>query len=193
MNNEFLNIRFISDDDSINWLQITMNYKDCDSCDYCISVTDYKNSLCYTQPVENKMWYNYDFGNIFRYNVKLLKFGYDKTRIVNNAKFDIKNHTFNIILKSDDSKEIKIWKYYLWLIQLKLDVKFNIIESKNYVDENYIDIIEISKSAYDYHLKRFNNPTNDYSSFTIIKTLFDVIDEDKVLEILKHPWFDNII
>ena len=192
MNNNFFNIRFISDENSINWFQITMDYRD-NNCEYCISITDYKNSMCYTQPVENKKWYNYDFGNIFRYDVKLLKFGYDKIRIVNNAKFDIKNHNFNIILKSDDEKEIKIWKYYLWLIQLKLDVKFNIIESKNYIDENYIDVIEISKNAYDYHLKRFNNSTNDYSSVKIITTLFDVLDDDKISEILKHPWFSDII
>jgi hypothetical protein len=187
LNNEFFSIRFICDTNSVNWLQITTNYNE--SSDYYISVSDDKNLMCHTIPVKNNMWYNYDFGYVFKYSIKLLKFGSDKVKIIKNEDFDIRNHNFNIILKSDDSNEIKTWKYYLWLIQLKFDVRFNIIENENIELEG--ETIEISRAAYQYHLNKFYIQ-NDYSSSTIIKTLFDVMHENEVKEILNHPWFINI-
>lgn len=190
MNNFF--IRFLSDENSVNWFQVNLLFNDEVNCYYNLIVSDDKDIIHNAQGVAgNGNWYNYDFNKIFKYKIKLLKFDGENISLMDQDFFDIKNHNLNIILKSDNEKDIKIWKYYLWLIQIKFNFKFNIIE--NYTPEqSFGDYVEISRLAYDNYLIKSEKPlTDDYSSLTIITTLFDIIDDNS--DIINHPWLVKYI
>jgi hypothetical protein len=79
-------------------------------------------------------------------------------------------------LKSDNMQEIKIWKDYLKLVESSLEINFDYIINQDLPEpDKILDTIEISKDRYDIFLRYSNRPlTNDYSSLTIIKTLFDI-------------------
>ena len=70
------------------------------------------------------------------------------------------------------------WKEYLLTIESKLNTKFNIIINDGFLKfDNTHDYVEISRASYDNYLKRSATPlTDDYSSLTIVKSLFDIID-----------------
>jgi len=188
--------RFICDNDSKNWFQITIpeNYLD-DRCYYNAIISDENDTFYYDEIITNNKWFNFDvFGKVFKYNIKILKFDGDNITTFENYNFNIKNHNFNISLRSEDKNEIRIWKYYLWLIQIKYHIKFNIIENDILYDDSLSDFIEISKKSYSNYLKTCEKPiTNDYSSLTIISTLFDILTDN--YDIVNHPWIkdSNII
>lgn len=188
MKNIFYIIRYLSDENSANWLQISFY---CDKPhNYIVVVSDEEDNIIHTIDMTDELWHNFIL-NVFSYNIKLLELSDDSFKIINEQKFDIKNHNFNIILKSENNDEIKIWKYYLWLIQLKLDVKFTIIVNEDFPTQDgcCCDFFEISRKAYDIYLENNSKSTDDYSSINIITTLFDVIKDKS--EILNHPWLKN--
>jgi hypothetical protein len=179
-------VRFLYDDKSVNWFQIIFvgGASDC----YYNAVTSGNNDeLYYAVKIYPKTWWNYDFNKIFNYNVKILQFDGDEISVMCEKNFDIKKHNFNITLKSEDEKQIRIWKYYLWLIQLKLGVQFNIIVNEDFENQDYGDYVEISRKSYDNYLRKCRHPlTDDYSSLTIIRKVFNIIEDDS--EIVNHPW-----
>lgn len=174
----------MSDERSINWFQINFHFQELPNCYYNVIVDD-DDYIYYSKNINSNNYYNYDYCKAFKYNIKLIQFDGEIIKLIHEEKFDFKKHNFNIILKSNDYKEIQIWKYYLLLVQLKLDVKINII--LNDVSQDDGDYVEISKTAYNHYLNISDKPlTDDYSSITIISTLFNVIDDNS--EIINHPW-----
>ena len=154
---------------------------------YNMIVSDEKESVYYASNIKSGFWHSYNFGKVFKYNVKILKFDGDSITTICEDIFNIKDHNMNVILKSDDEQEIKIWKYYLWLLQIKLNSKINIIINEDISNETDT-FVEISKESYINYLKKSEKSlTDDYSSLTIISSLLDIAD-DKT-EILNHPWF----
>lgn len=179
-------VRFLYDEKSINWLQIIFVGGTIDNS-YNAIISGNNDELYYATKIVPNTWWNYSFNKIFKYNVKVLEFDGDDISVMCEKNFDIKNHNFNISLKSEDEKEIKIWKYYLWLLQLKLDTKFNIIVNCDFEDQNYGDFVEISRKSYDNYLKKCHEPlTDDYSSLTIIRKIFNIVEDDS--DIINHPW-----
>ena len=160
-----------------NSLVVEINSPELKSDFYHVIINDDKDRVYLTSMVENYHWYKYWFSNFFKYNIKLLSFDGEIVKIVDEKTFDIKNHQFLINLKSNNDQEIDIWKNYLKLVETTLNVKFDyIINSDLPPLENIIDTIEISRSMYDSSLSSSEKPlTDDYSSLTIIKTLFDVL------------------
>ena len=182
-------VRFINDENSINWFQTTIYYDNFDNENsyFDIVVQDDTDTIYYAMLVHNNNWYNFQFDKIFNYKIKCLIFDGDTIKVLDEIKFDIKKHNFNIVLKSDNKEEIKIWKYYLWLVQIKLDVKFNIKVNEYFQFDNVNDFVEISRKSYEMYLKRSEKPlNNDFSSLTIITSLFDILDDNS--DILNHPW-----
>lgn len=114
-------------------------------------------------------------GKFFKYNIKLILQENDNLILLEEIKFDKNKHKFFIILISENDEEIQIWKNYLKLAESVLNIKIDyIINSKSNKQD---DIIEISKNKYDIYLKQSEIPLRDnYSSLTIIKTLFDIFD-----------------
>lgn len=147
MNKDF-SVRFVSDDSSMNWLQVNINFEKYK--DYVLSIFDEFDNIYHANSIEH-LWYNYTFGRVFKYDLKISLYGEDNVK-TERMKFNINDHKFNIILISDNDQDIRIWKYYLWLIQIKYDVKFNIIENKK-IDQIFEDYVEISRMAYDTYLK----------------------------------------
>lgn len=181
--NNYFSVRFLTND-SINWFQVSFDFQELPNCTYSMIMYDNKNYIWYPQNIKSGMWYNYDFNKVFNYTVKLLQFDGDEIKVIDEKNFNIKNHDFNILLKSEDKKELQYWKYYLILIQLKLNVKFNI--KNELLNQDFGDYIEISRKAYDNYLKKCETPiTDDYSSLTIIRSLFDIVDDS---DIINHPW-----
>jgi len=188
MENKYYSVRFLSDENSVNWFQLTF-YGGLENHYYSIIISDNKDDIYHCVSVENQNWYNYDPNKIFQYNIKLLQFDGETIQLVDETNFNIKNHNFNIILKSESEKEIKIWKFYLWLLQLKMNVKFNIVVNED-LEQNDGDYFEISKNAYDNYLKKTDTPlTDDYSSITIITSMFNVLDDNS--DILNHTWLKD--
>ena len=185
--NDFFSVRFFNDNESINWFQITFFFQDEPDCYYDVIVSDDIESVYYASLIKSGFWHSYNFGKAFRYNVRLLKFDGDNITTICEDNFDINDHTINVILKSDDEKEIKIWKYYLWLLQIKMNFKMNIFINE-YISNDTDTFVEISEKSYINYLKKSEKPlTDDYSSLTIISSLLDIAN-DKT-EILNHPWF----
>jgi hypothetical protein len=185
--NDILLPKFLNDSNSINWTQLNIFAKNNKSI---ISILDTKRYICYNVNFGENDWYNFDFGNIFKYDIKVVSFNGDNSKeIIYHKKFDIRNHKFNIALKSENNNEIKTWKFYLWLIQLKMNVKFNIIENEDFLSQDHGDYVEISKKAYEHFLNRSMNEIPDYSSLNIIESLFDVLEDNS--DILNHPWIKD--
>lgn len=185
--NDFFSIRFFNEN-SINWFQITFFFQEEVDCYYNMIVSDESESVYYASNIKSGFWYSYNFGKAFKYNVKLLKFDGDNITAICEDNFNIKDHNINVILKSDNEQEIKIWKYYFWLLQIKLNYKINIFINEDCSSNDIDTFVEISKESYINYLKKSETPlTDDYSSLTIISNLLDIAD-DKT-KILNHPWF----
>ena len=184
--NDIFYVRFLYDEHSVNWFQII--FIGGETNNYYNAITSGNNDeLYYAVKIQTNTWWNYDFNKIFNYNIKILQFNGEDISVVSEKNFDVKNHIFNISLKSIDEKEIKIWKYYLWLLQLKMNTKFNIIVNDDFENQNYGDFVEISRKSYDNYLKKCHEPlTDDYSSLTIIRKIFNIIEDDS--EIINHSW-----
>lgn len=179
-------IRFLSDENSTNWFQVNLLFENEEVCYYNLVINDDKDEYHFSQNVRGGEWYNFDVNKFFKYKVELLKFDGKKINVIEREIFHINKHNFNIILRSDDPLDIKIWKFYLWLLQIKYNYRFNIIENE-YPDQTYEDFVEISRYSYDKYLKKSEEPlTDDYSSITIISKLFGIVDDDS--EIRNHPW-----
>ena len=186
--NDFFSVRFFNDSESVNWFQITFFFQEEIDCYYNMIVSDENESIYYASNIKSGFWYSYNFGKVFKYNVKILKFDGDNIKTVCEDNFNIKDHNINVMLRSDDEREIKIWKYYLWIIQIKLNKKINIFINEDYVLNDTDTFLEISNKSYINYLKKNETPlTDDYSSLTIISSLFDIADNKT--EILNHPWF----
>jgi len=189
MINDLYNISFLYDNNDVNWFQFILSGDVDPVCYYNVEVNDDINDKHYAFSINHGQWKNLDF-NVFKYYVKLLKFCGGEISIINECVFDIKNHNFNISLISEDVKEIRIWKYYLWLIQLKMDCKFNIVVNERFEEQgDGNDYVCISRKAYDNYLLKSETPlTDDYSSLTIIRSIFKVVDDS---DIIKHPWITS--
>lgn len=124
---------------------------------------------------ENIASINYDSINAFKYNITLLSQVNGSFEILEKKEFNIKNHNFLLNLKSENENEIRIWKDYIQLIVSILNTKINyIVNSEIYTNKS--DTIEISKYFYDNLLMKSERPiTEDYSSLTIIKNLFNIL------------------
>jgi len=147
---------------------------------YQLIVKDFDNRSYNTLEIENNKWFERPFYET-KYDFTLLEFDGNETKIVDTIQFDIRNHNYLINLKSHDISELMLWKGYLDSVQshysnILLD---NIKVVVNGVEPEYIndiDFVEISYERYIEYLKNSNKPlTDDYSSLTIIKTLFNVI------------------
>jgi len=113
-------------------------------------------------------------GKFFKYKIKIISQIDDKLEIIKEEEFNINKHQFYLFLNSDNDQEIEIWKNYIKLVESILSIKINYII--NDIFNTSDDIIEISKNRYDNYIKESETPLrNDYSSLTIIKTLFDIL------------------
>ena len=111
----------------------------------------------------------YDSKKVFKYNIDI--YLQDKENIIHleNKIFNIEDHNFYFDLKSDNNKEIKIWKNYIELLKSTLNLKTT---SKK---DEFCDICNISKDDYLLYLKETEKPLNNSnSSIDIIKKIFDV-------------------
>lgn len=186
MSRGFFSLNFRTDN-SANLFYVTTHFQECENCYYNIIMSDDKDTIYYPANIKNGFWYRFDFDKVFRYNVKMLQFDGDNVKKIDEKYFSLKEHNFNIFLKSDDEKEIKFWKDYLLIMQLKFNTKFNIIHKYVSLENQIGDYVEISRDAYDIFLKKsYNSLTDDYSSLTIIRSLFNVVEDDS--EIINHPW-----
>ena len=192
MRNNFYYARFVSYD-SMNYLQLSFDFNAQENEYYNIVISNENDDIFYSSNIENLHWYNFDFFKVFKYNLKFLKFDGDEIKFIHQEIFDPNNHNFNIMLKTDNDKEMKIWKYYLWLLQIKYGYKFNIIENENFENmDDYNDYVEISMEAYKIFLRKQKNAiVNDYSSLTIISKLFDIIEDNS--DIINHPWLKEYL
>lgn len=186
--NNYFSVRFFCENSS-NQTQITFHYNEEKNCYYNAIIKNDDESVFYAINVKSGFWNSFNFGKPFRYNINLLKFDGDVIKFIFNDNFDVKDHNFNITLKSDDEKQIKIWKYYLWLLQLKLNVKFNVIVNEEFDKNDTDDFVEISIPVYINLLKKSDKPIiDDYSSLTIISSILDIIEDKDKLELFNHPW-----
>jgi len=184
--NDFFNTNFFYCNGE-NSVKIGLNDFDSDK-HYHLIMTDDEDDMYYAIVVEPGFWYNFNV-NVYKWNFKLLEFDGDEISILVEDKIDIEK--FNISLISDDEEEIKIWKYYLWLVQVKLGYKFDIIVNQEFLDNEFEegDYVEISRECYNNYIKKTTTPLrNDYSSLTIITTIFSVLNNEEKDEILNHDW-----
>lgn len=184
--NDFFNTKFFYCD-SDNYVKVGLNNFD-DSKHYHLIMSDDEDDMYYAVVVEPGFWYNFNV-NVYKWNFKLLEFDDNEIHVMVEDKFDFQN--FNISLISDDEEEIKIWKYYLWLVQMKFDCKFEIIINKEFIDNEFDEgnYVKISRESYNNYIKKTTTPLrNDYSSLTIITTLFNVLNNEEKNEILNHVW-----
>jgi len=161
-------------ENSINLFVVDFDFKEESNCYYNMIMSDNKNYIYYPGNVKGNFSYQYEFDKVFKYNVKLLQFDGEIIKLIDEKNFNIKNHNFTIILKSEIMKDLEIWNDYLMMVEARLGVKFNI--TNGYSQKNTKDAVEISRASYDNFLKKSIKPlTNDYSSLTIIKSLFDIL------------------
>jgi len=140
-------------------------------------ISDNNDEVYMSTEVKNGHWYKYWFSFFFKYNIKLLSFDGENVEIIDEKNFDIKNHKFLINLRTESNQELNIWRDYLSLVESTLSTKFDIIVNADLPPEQDLtDTIEISRLMYDLYLGSSEKPlTNDYSSLTIIKTLFNIL------------------
>jgi hypothetical protein len=174
-----------------NSLQITVNFTPKINQDLVLIIDDENNNhhsiygILNQKTLEYNSWgvanliliqnniasINYISNNIFQYKITLISQFNGVLEILEKKVFDIKDHDFLLNLKSENENEIKIWKDYIKLVESILNTKINYI-----VNNENINAIEISRFFYDCILKQSENPiTEDYSSLTIIKSLFDIL------------------
>jgi hypothetical protein len=182
----YLDIKFKS-----NSLQITVNFAPKINQDLALIIDDENNhhhsiygilnqkTLEYTSwgvanlvLIENNVAIiNYISNNIFKYKITLISQINGVLEILEKKVFDIKDHNFTLNLKSENENEIKIWKDYIKLVESILNTKINYL-----INSERTNVIEISRYYYDCLLKQSENPiTEDYSSLTIIKSIFDIL------------------
>lgn len=168
--NNFFEIKF----KRYNMIKMSFFYLPKDAY-YHIIVSDLDNEYYQVLDVEGGYWYKRPFYSL-KYIFYLLSFDGNEIKFIDRSIFDIKNHNFLINLRTNDLNELRIWKNYLFSKEKEFGVKFNIIENINSTElEDVDDCIEISKEIYEDKLKNSNTPLReDYSSISIIKTLFNI-------------------
>jgi len=174
MDNNFFTVQF-KDDNSI---VVSFNFPDPKpNCYYHIIIEDDKGDIYVTTDIKNYFWYKYVFNKFFKYHIKLLCFDGETVEMIDEKIFDKRNHKFLMSLKSDNEQEIRIWKDYLKLIESSLEINFDYLINGDLPEpDKILDTVEISKTKYEIFLRGSNRPlTNDFSSLTIIKTLFDIL------------------
>ena len=171
--NDFITVRFRNISPSVNTIQMDFHWSTELNCYHSYILTDNKD-IYINEIVKNGWWYRYDISKVFNYKIKLLSFDGSVVQIMDEKLFDIKNHNFTINLKTDIPEELDIWKNYLKIIENTFNVNFILLHNSNLDISSDQDSFEISRSAYENYLIRYTKPiTNDYSSLTIVKTLFD--------------------
>ena len=160
-----------------NCLFVLFHFPSKDGCYYHMIISDDKGDIYLTDNVKNGFWYKYGFSKFFKYDIKLLSFDGEKPELIDQKIFDIRNHKFLINLKSSNEQEIKIWTDYLKFIETTLSTQFDYVINGDLPEpDKILDTIEISRFQYDAYIKSSDKPlTDDYSSLTIIKTLFDIL------------------
>ena len=171
--NDFITIRFRNMTPSVNSIQMDFHWPLDLNYYHSYILTDDKD-IYINEIIKNGWWYRYNIEKVFNYNIKLLSFDGSVVKIMDEKLFDMKNHKFTINLKSDLPEELEIWKSYLKIIESSFHTNFTILYNFNDDISSEQDSVEISKEAYENNLIKYTKPiTNDYSSLTIIKTLFD--------------------
>lgn len=133
-----------------------------------------KKELCkYSSTIYEKGWFKFFSYRVFPYDIKFYKIRENIITLVDDAKFDIRNHDFSIILNSDNQDDIDIWHNYLKLKESIHKVNFRIHINEKPTD--YVDLIEISKERYENYIYISEIPIREnYSKLNIIETLFDI-------------------
>lgn len=124
---------------------------------------------------DGKSFFTHYSDKFFKYKINIISQIDDVLSNITEINFDPKYHKFFLRLKSNDQNEIEIWKNYIKLLESisNIKIEYSINSNTNILDN--FDTIEISKESYEKYIRQSNRPvTDDYSSLTIIKTLFNI-------------------
>lgn len=170
---------------NMNSMRLIFQFQETQNCFYNAIIFDNNDNIYRNVDVSSGHWFDLYFDNFFKYKIKLLSFDGNIVKIMYEKSFDINDHNFLISLQSTNKDDIDIWKNYLLLVESALNVKFKIIINGKIPINNKMDVVEISRYKYDLYLKHSNMPlTEDYSSLTIIKKLFYILDDESDIKII---------
>lgn len=145
-----------------------------------VFIKDQSSDISFSHEVKPNYWFIYNnfFNVAFKYDIKLFSFDGNDIKIIDELKFDIKNHDFKLNLVSDNETEINIWKLYIEkltkILNATIEYSINLPSTDNFY-QNY-DAFEVSRKVYDEYLLRYKDPFSvDFSSYTIISKIINII------------------
>lgn len=177
--NNFFTVGFKSNLLFLNFDKIPVHYNDM----FHVIIKDVETDMYISRNVNKNHWYCLGkedrYSQIFfKYDIKLLNFDGINLKIIDTHIYDINNHQFYLSLFPRNESEFKIWMSYIEILEKTLNKKidYKINEEYKWTLHDNLDSIIISHEMYDTYIKGTPNPfLYDYSSLSIIKTLFNIM------------------